>query len=76
MRCFFCDGVAHPQTGCQYSETCIACGPCVRDAWKWVKAHTNKRNKKWSNLSFYECASKKDFPIRRVYIRMRALEII
>jgi hypothetical protein len=29
-RCAFCEGVAHPATGCQYSETFLVCGTCIR----------------------------------------------
>lgn len=25
MNCFFCEGVAHPSTGCQYSANVVAC---------------------------------------------------
>lgn len=39
--CFFCGGAAHPATGCQYSETCLACWRCTRLAWRWVKGWTN-----------------------------------
>lgn len=42
MRCASCGGVAHPATGCQYSETMIVCGPCVRRFWSWALGHTNK----------------------------------
>lgn len=41
MNCNFCKGVAHPQTGCQYTPTMIACASCVRECWTWVQSHTN-----------------------------------
>lgn len=42
MTCFFCGGVAHPSTGCQYSERVVACEGCTRDFWRWFRAHQNK----------------------------------
>ena len=43
MQCNFCGGVAHPASGCQYSPTMIACGPCVRSFWGWVFHHTTPK---------------------------------
>ena len=55
MICCICKGPAHPATGAQYSATAIACGPCTRDFWRWVKTHTSR---KWGKVYFYECATK------------------
>lgn len=38
IRCRTCGGVAHPSSGCAYSETFVVCGPCVREFWKWMLA--------------------------------------
>lgn len=53
MDCFFCGGVVHPATGCQWSARVIACGRCTRDFWRWLKGHTNR---KWGGVYFYDCA--------------------
>lgn len=63
MRCFFCGGAAHPASGCQYTERVIACGPCTRTTWKWVRQHVNKKGRRPRNgqrpsVGFYEAASK------------------
>jgi hypothetical protein len=48
MQCSFCDGVAHPATGCQYGPRTISCGPCVRSFWDWAIHHTTPpRVKAW-----------------------------
>ena len=52
-QCFFCGGAAHPATGCQYTENVIACGPCTRTAWTWVKGFTNQKGRR-NGPSFYE----------------------
>lgn len=36
-----CGGAAHPASGCQYTETAILCGRCVREIWIWVCKHTD-----------------------------------
>ncbi len=57
MNCFFCQGVYHESTGCYYNERVVACGPCARDFFKWLKAHVNR----WANPkrpNFYEAAFK------------------
>jgi len=43
MECNFCEGVAHPASGCSYTETMIACGPCVRRFWSWFEEHSTPR---------------------------------
>jgi len=43
MQCSFCEGVAHPATGCQYTPTMIACGSCTRRFWQWVGRHTAEK---------------------------------
>lgn len=55
MICVICKGPAHPATGAQYTPTAIACGPCVREFWQWVRRHTSKR---WGGQYFYEHAGK------------------
>jgi hypothetical protein len=62
--CASCKGVAHPATGCQYSETMIICGPCIRKAWVWIAGHTNTSKRvgpkgSKQRVSFYEAATKK-----------------
>lgn len=29
-RCTFCHGAVHPASGCQYTETFVVCGTCIR----------------------------------------------
>lgn len=53
MRCFLCDGPAHPATGAQYTETALACHSCVVAFWKWFRGQMHKQ---WSGLYFYEHA--------------------
>ena len=60
--CSFCGGAAHPATGCIYGPNTIACWRCTKEAWHWIKGHTNgnvraRRGVKPS-LSFYEAAGK------------------
>jgi hypothetical protein len=62
MRCFFCDGVAHPATGCQYTENAVACGPCVRDAWRWIKGFTNQKGRR-RGPAFYDHVNRIAAPI-------------
>lgn len=38
MKCFFCEGPAHPATGHAYSETCIACMRCYLEFFGWYRA--------------------------------------
>ena len=59
MRCNFCEGPAHPATGCVYSENMISCYRCTVETWSWVKHHTSaragrRRNKVPTARSFYE----------------------
>ncbi len=54
--CRDCGGVAHPASGCQYTETWIVCGPCVRIAWAWLLRHINGKGGR-SGLYFYEHAA-------------------
>lgn len=53
MRCFFCQGAAHPASGAQYTATAVACGPCVRSFWA---AHIQRTYKRWGGLFFYDYA--------------------
>jgi len=53
MSCFFCGDIAHPATGCQYTETCLACAACTRSAWAWVRQHTSSRSRR-RGPSFYD----------------------
>lgn len=58
--CSFCDGVAHPATGCVYGPRTIACRTCTVDFWRWVRQHTNGRPRAKRGptpaMSFYEAA--------------------
>lgn len=64
MQCFFCENpAAHPSTGSQYTEKALACHECAVNINKWVRNHTNKRQRKNSQGvetqdSFYEAATK------------------
>lgn len=64
VSCSFCNGVAHPATGCVYGERMIACRDCACNFWKWVKEHTNKKARRpkdgriLPNVNFYEAAGK------------------
>lgn len=53
ITCRTCGGVAHPATGCVYSETFIVCGPCTRAAWKWLEKMTNAKGGR-SGFYFYD----------------------
>lgn len=57
LRCATCGGVAHPATGCQYTPTFIVCGPCTREAWRWLLAHINGKGAR-KGLYFYEHAGR------------------
>lgn len=58
MNCFFCKETPyHESTGCYYNERVVACGPCARSFFKWLKQHVNR----WANPkrpNFYEAAFK------------------
>lgn len=54
LRCKDCGGVAHPATGCQYTETYIVCGPCVRRAWSWIQEMTNSKGRRKGRPAFYD----------------------
>lgn len=54
--CFFCGGAAHPATGCEYSARVLACGPCTRSFWKWMREWTNRAYK--GRPSFYDAAGR------------------
>ncbi|GAC1541213.1 MAG: hypothetical protein NVS3B10_05740 [Polyangiales bacterium] len=53
MSCFFCDGPAHPATGCQYSARALACRACTVRFWTWAKQHINGKGRR-KGLSFYD----------------------
>lgn len=63
-RCFFCHGVAHAATGCQYSETCLVCGPCATEFARWVQGFTGGKGIRRVKArfpdapSFYQAAAK------------------
>lgn len=38
MRCFFCEGVAHPTTGHYVTPNVLQCGPCHREFIRWYRA--------------------------------------
>lgn len=58
--CFFCGGAAHPATGHAYTARVLACYRCTKEAFAFVKSHTNKKasGKKYvkTAMSFYEAA--------------------
>ena len=54
--CKMCGGVAHPSSGCQYSENFVVCGPCVRRDWKWLLNHINTKGGR-KGMFFYEYAT-------------------
>jgi hypothetical protein len=67
IRCRTCGGVAHPSSGCVYSsarsaDVFIVCGPCTREAWRWIKGWTNQRGR-GGVPSFYECVGRIGAPI-------------
>jgi hypothetical protein len=43
VKCAACKGSAHPDTGCQYTETCLICGPCVRRFWEWASGNGSRK---------------------------------
>lgn len=51
--CACCDGVAHPASGCQYSERVVVCGPCTRRFWAWAKRHTSAKGRR-KGPNFYD----------------------
>jgi hypothetical protein len=67
MNCFFCPGVAHPATGCQYSASVVACRDCVVKFWAWFREQQNKRGRPGRDkrrphrvhADFYQAAGKK-----------------
>lgn len=62
IRCRTCGGVAHPATGCVYSENFIVCGPCTREAWVWIRGFTNQKGRR-RGPSFYGCVNRISPPI-------------
>ena len=67
LRCRTCGGVAHPASGCVYtsprsSSPFIVCGPCVREAWRWIKGWTNQGGRRGAP-SFYESVDRIAPPI-------------
>ena len=53
MRCFFCGGVYHPSTGHIWNERVVACGPCAKHFYKWLRGMLNRR---WGKKDFYAAA--------------------
>jgi hypothetical protein len=53
-RCASCPGVAHPDTGCAWSERTLVCAECTRRFWAWLKQHTRPRN----GTDFYGAATR------------------
>jgi hypothetical protein len=57
-RCRTCGGVWHPATGNVYRvprspRDFHTCGPCTREAWKWIRQHTAGKGRR-KGPSFYE----------------------
>lgn len=64
IRCNFCQGPAHPATGCVYGPSTIACRQCTREFWTWATRHINgkARARKTDTrpaVSFYEAAARR-----------------
>lgn len=62
--CASCGGSAHVASGCEYSPTMLICGRCIREAWRWIRGHTQlekrvgaKGVKGAKRVSFYEAAA-------------------
>ena len=67
MKCFFCKGPAHPQTGCEYHAEgnfpyrTLSCETCTRRLWKWFREKMHCQGAK-QGLLFYEhieCSNRK-----------------
>ena len=52
-RCRICGGPAHAASGCQYGVDWLVCGPCVRDAWLWIRQHVNGKGAR-KGVYFYD----------------------
>lgn len=61
--CRTCGGVAHPATGCVYSPTFIVCGPCTREAWKWIRQFTSQKGRR-KGPAFYDHVNRIAPPIK------------
>jgi hypothetical protein len=64
IRCNFCQGPAHPATGCVYGPKTIACYRCTREFWAWATRHINGKARANKNgvtpgVSFYEAAARR-----------------
>lgn len=46
MKCASCEGVAHPATGCAWSERTLVCRSCAVRFWAWMQSHTRARARK------------------------------
>lgn len=53
-ECFFCKGVAHPSTGCEYSENVLACAECAKTFWRWFIPFANGKGRRKGGPCFYE----------------------
>lgn len=53
MLCAACKGVAHPVTGCQYSERVLICRGCTVRFWVWLRQHTNGKGRR-RGPNFYD----------------------
>jgi hypothetical protein len=62
-RCPTCGGVSHPATGCAYTPTFIVCGPCTREAWKWIVEMTNSKGRRRGRPAFYDHVNRISAPI-------------
>ena len=56
LRCASCKGVAHPATGCQYSEKTLICRACTVRFWQWLKPHVNGKGRR-KGVCFYDFVS-------------------
>lgn len=53
-KCASCPGVAHPATGCQYSERVLICAQCTKRFWVWLRQHTNGKGRRKKGPNFYD----------------------
>jgi len=61
--CRDCGGVAHPASGCQYTENYIVCGPCTRRVIKYVVDMTSSKGRRKGRPAFYDHVNRISPPI-------------
>lgn len=53
VSCRFCGGPFHPATGCAYTATFVACGPCTRSFWAWFRPFMSSKGRR-RGPAFYD----------------------